>query len=317
MAEALRRAGLRLEGAVGAQLLTGLDVLTDLPPSFDLGPSGYVLLTVRAFDAAAAAATLAERLRPPRPVVCLLNGVGNEETVAQAIGWERVLPAVLTTAVEVRTPGVVRVERERGLGLGAAPEAELLAGTLRAAGISTRVYGDWRAMKWSKVPLNIMANASSAILDWPARAVLADSGLYRLELEAQREAFRVMRRAGHAPVDLPGVPVQLLEQAVRLPPTITRPLLGRVAARGRGAKRPSLHRDIGRGRSEVPWLNGAIVEHGRRLGLPTQANAVLLETLLALVEGRADPAAWRDQPQRLLEAARSNGVPGLGRPQIG
>jgi 2-dehydropantoate 2-reductase len=140
---------------------------------------------------------------------------------------------------------------------------------------------------------------------------MAHPGLYRLELEALRETFRVMRRAGHAPVDLPGVPVRWLARGVFLPPWVSQPWLSRSVARGRGDKRPSFHRDLGGGRSEVNWLNGAVVRGGNDLGVATPANGVLLTTLLERVEGRADPTTWRDRPDRLLDRARQAGVPGV------
>lgn len=310
-AAALRHDGLRIEQGTLGRTVTGFEVLTDLPANLDLGPDAAVLLTVRAFDCAAAAAVLGQRLRRPTPVVCLLNGIGNEETLGMSIDPARVIPATLTTAVEVRAPGVIGVERERGLGLARGLAGEHLAGAFREAAIPIRLYDDAVAMKWSKVPTNIVANASSAILEWSAGAVMAHPGLYSLEVEALRETFRVMRRAGHPPVDLPGVRVRWLARGVFLPPWASHPWLSRAVARGRGDKRPSLHRDLGRGRSEVRWLNGAVVEHGQRLGLPTPANRVLLAAMLDRVEGRGDPSAWRDRPDRLLEQGRKAGVPGI------
>lgn len=311
MAAALLRQGIRIEGRSSSRTIRGFDVLTDLPSNLDLGSEDAVLLTVRAFDCADAAAALRPRLRQPTPVVCLLNGIGNEATLAQALGEERVLPATLTTAVALRAPGVIRIERERGLGLAAGAVGDRLAPVFRQAGIPTRLYADSAAMKWSKLPTNIVANASSAILEWTAAEVMAHPGLYRLEMEAQREVFRVMRRAGHTPVDLPGVPVRLLERAVFLPPWFSRPWLGRVVAGGRGDKLPSFHRDLGRGRSEVHWLNGAVVRQGEAHHVATPANQVLMDALLERVEGRADPSSWRDRPDALLERARRAGVPGI------
>lgn len=48
---------------------------------------------------------------------------------------------------------------------------------------------------------------------------------------------------------------------------------------------PSLHIDLhgGRGKTEVDYLNGAVVRFGLRLGVPTPINRVLNETLLALI----------------------------------
>jgi 2-dehydropantoate 2-reductase len=211
----------------------------------------------------------------------------------------------------MRAPGVIRIERERGLGLAHGQAGEHLAQVFHRAGLVTHLYDDAAAMKWSKVPTNIVANASSAVLECTAGAVMAHPGLYRLEVEALRETFRVMRRAGHAPVDLPGVPVRWLARGVFLPLWVSHPWLSRAVARGRGDKRPSFHRDLGRGRSEVEWLNGAVVRHGESLGVDTPANEVLLTTLLERVQGLDDPSPWRDRPDRLLERAREAGVPGV------
>ena len=311
-AAALLDRGLRIEQGDSSATVRGFEVLTGLPEDLDLGPEAAVLLTVRAFDCEAAAVALHQRLSRPASVVCLLNGIGNEETLAQSVGVDLVVPATLTTAVEVRAPGVIRIERERGLGLARSRVGEVLAKVFRRAGVVTRLYDDAAAMKWSKVPTNIVANAGSAVLEWTAGAVMAHPGLYRLEVEALRETFRVMRRAGHRPVDLPGVPLRWLAPGVFLPPWASQPWLRRAVARGRGDKRPSFHRDLGRGRSEVQWLNGAVVQYGEGLGVPTPANRVLLTAMLERVDGTDDPAAWRHRPDRLLERAREAGVPGIG-----
>jgi 2-dehydropantoate 2-reductase len=310
-AAALRDRGLILEQGASSDTIHDFEVLTDLPAHLDLGPEGAVLLAVRAFDCEAAAVALHQRMRRPAPVVCLLNGIGNEETLGRTIGHDQVLPATLTTAVEGRAAGVVRIERERGLGLARSPVSAFLAAAFRRAGIVTRVYEDAAAMKWAKVPTNIVANAGSAVLEWTAGAVMAHPGLYRLELEALRETFRVMRRAGHPPVDLPGAPVRWLARAVFLPAWVSHPWLSRAVAGGRGDKRPSLHRDLGRGRSEVQWLNGAVVRYGARLGVATPANDVLLTAMQERVDPSDDPSVWRDQPDRLLDRARRAGVPGI------
>jgi 2-dehydropantoate 2-reductase len=310
-AAAMRVDGLRLEQNGKTRTIPASEVLTDLPAELDLGSDAAILLTVRAFDCASVAEALRSKLRRPTPVVCFLNGIGNEETLAKSIGAEQVLPATLTTAVTVRAPGIVHIERERGLGLGRGGTAERLAEVFRHAGLEVRLYTDPAAMKWSKVPTNIVANASSAILGWPVAGVMGHPGVYRLEVEALRETFRVMQRAGHRPVDLPGVRIRWLARGIFLPMWITHPWLSRAVARGRGDRRPSFHRDIGRGRSEAPWLNGAVVDHGARLGVPTPANRALLSAFLELVQGGSDASAWRDRADRLLERAREMGVPGI------
>jgi len=310
--DALRRRGLRLIDAAGPADVPEPAVSSDAAAI--LRDIDVVLLAVKAYDAAAAASDLAKRLPPGVPVVSLLNGIGSEDTLGQALGVGRVIAGSLTTAVQAVEPGVIRIERERGLGLEAAhPMSRTLLEVFAACGVATRLYAVPEAMKWSKLLTNMVANASSAILGWTASSVVRNPGVFHLDLEALRETLRVMRAHGWSPVALPGVRVDLLGRILPLPSAWLRPLLGRIISRGRGTKLPSFHADIGRGRSEVYWLNGAVVEHGARVGVATPANRLLTDVLDGLVRSVTPPETYRDRPERLLAAAANAGVPGSAR----
>ncbi len=166
-------------------------------------------------------------------------------------------------------------------------------------------------MKWSKLLTNIVTNATSAIMGWPPAQILRHPELFHIEIEALREAVRVMHRMGFSPQNLPAVPVGLLGQAIFLPDSLIRPFFRRVVSTGRGDKLPSFNYDIARGRSEVHWLNGAIVRQGAQSGVPTPANGILTEIMLDLVEGRVKHDQFRDRPEQLIQRAAEVGVPGL------
>ncbi len=142
-------------------------------------------------------------------------------------------------------------------------------------------------MKWSKMLTNLMVNSTVAILDMPPRAVLAHPGLFRLEIAMLREALAVMKAQGIRVVDTPRTPVRLLALAASLPAFISRPLMVRAVGGGRGGKMPSFHIDLhaGRGKSEVEWLNGAVVRYGEKSGVPTPVNKQLTGILSALTRG--------------------------------
>jgi 2-dehydropantoate 2-reductase len=305
----LRAEGLTLETRGEARhletptLATHLEHLPDRPD--------VVLLTVKAYDCAAAAEQLRDRLPLTVPVVCVLNGIGNEATLASAIGAGRVIAASLTSAIQRLEVGLLRVEKHRGIGLASGHAmSRAIQADFTTAGLKPRLYGNADAMKWSKLLINLVANATTAILDCSADEVFRHRRLYRLEVEALREAVRVMRAQGLRAVNLPGVPAALLGKAVFWPAWITHPILHRAAAGGRGEKRPSFAYDVGRGRSEIGWLNGAVVRTGARLGVPTPANQVLTDILTMLIEGKAGANAFR-RPESLLAAASAAGVPGL------
>lgn len=305
----LRAGGLTLEKHGQARHLPSPALATQLehlPAQPDV-----VLLAVKAYDCAAAADNIRDGLPQTVPVVCVLNGIGNEATLAAALGDERVIAASLTSAIQRLDTGLLRVEKDRGIGLAAGHAlSHSLKADLVTAGLNPRLYRSADAMKWSKLLINLVANATSAILDWSAEDVFRHRGLYHLEVEALREAVRVMRGLGLRPVNLPGVPAGLLGAAVFWPDWVTHPILHRAAAGGRGEKRPSFAYDVGRGRSEIGWLNGAVVRCGARLDVPTPASRVLTDVLTMLIEGKPGAKAYR-RPESLLAAASAAGVPGL------
>ena len=72
-----------------------------------------VVLAVKAYDCAGAAETIRQGLPADVPVVCVLNGIGNEATLAAALGAQRVIAASLTSAIQRLDAGAVRASRRR------------------------------------------------------------------------------------------------------------------------------------------------------------------------------------------------------------
>jgi 2-dehydropantoate 2-reductase len=104
-------------------------------------------------------------------------------------------------------------------------------------------------------------------------------------------------------VNLPHTPVKALAFAARyLPLPLSRPFMQKAVGAGRGGKMPSFHIDLysGRGQSEVGYLNGAIVRHGGKAGVPTPVNRLLTDTLLALTRGEMPREVYALQPEKLL-----------------
>jgi 2-dehydropantoate 2-reductase len=238
--------------------------------------------------------------------LCLQNGVDNEPYLAAALGEENVIAGTITSAIGRQNEGEIVLERRRGVGIAEAhPRARMIAGAMAQAGLNPHLYPNPAAMKWSKLLTNLLTNASAAILDMPPAEVLAHPGLFRLEMLQLREALGVMSRQSLPVVDLPGTPVRALAFAARtLPFTLARPLLARAIGKGRGGKMPSLHIDLhsGRGKTEAAYLNGAVVRHGARLGLPTPVNARLAALLLDLTGKKTPLKTFAHKPPALLEA---------------
>ncbi len=276
-----------------------LDNIFVQTPHFDLA-----LFTVKAYDTL----NVIELLRPYADRIdrflTLQNGVSNEDKLGTAFGRAKIISGTILNPIAVPDPGVVRLEKlKRGIGL-AAVEGSLGAfkAVMRDTGLPVRVYHDYRAMKWSKLVLNLIGNATSAILDMPTRETFVDPRLFKIEAMMLREALNVMRANSIGTVDLPGSPVRLLALGIRYAPrSLLRRILQPIVAGGRGDKPPSLLVDMrsGKTQSEIDELNGAVVRAGEACGVKTPVNTVLVGIVHDLLTGKADRAEWRRNIDRL------------------
>lgn len=304
MADIVRRRGLSLELGGSLHQIAQPVVVDSVTSALENGPFDAAILAVKAFDTASVLDSIQPCLADFPPILSFQNGVENEPQIAALLGAERVIPGTVTTAVGRKGPGEITVERMRGVGVSTHhPLGIQLVAALNQAGLRARGYANPAAMKWSKLLTNLLANASSAILDMTPAQIFADPWLYRVEIRQLRETLRVMKAQNIPVVDLPSTPVRLLALGAGiLPPTISRPLLSRAAGAGRGAKMPSFHIDLysGRGKSEVDYLNGAVARYGQRFHVATPVNQALNEILLALTSGELPRDTYAHQPAKLL-----------------
>jgi 2-dehydropantoate 2-reductase len=293
------RDGVRREAVV-----TQVRRLADLP-----APPELIVLAVKMYDLADALASCTAW--PTSPVLTVSNGIGAEETAAER-RQGGLIAASVVASVELAEEGVV-VRRNRG-GIALAtvrgdvePLIAALVVAFRRAGVQATRCDDVAAMKWSKLVANLVANATSAILDLPPAEIYGDPDLFGIERRQLLEAFAVMRLNGLEPVKLPGVDVRLLRLGLRLPAPLVRPILRRVVAGARGRKDPSLrlHAGAGGGPSEVDWLNGAVAREAQRHGRAAPVNRRLAELVTEVLADPERHAWFRGRPDRLVaELAR-------------
>ncbi len=273
-----------------------------LEEALEYGPFDIALFALKSYDTVTALEEILPYTGKMPPVLCLQNGVENETAIESILGPEKVIAGTITSAIGRQAAGDIVLEKLRGVGVaGGQPLVERLVAAFEGAHLNTRLFPCAAAMKWSKMLTNLLGNSTSAILDMTPVQVFAQPDLYRLEMVQLREALAVMAAQNLDVVDLPGTPVRILARLAGWPGFL-RPLAANVIGRGRGYKMPSFHIDLhsGRGKSEVGWLNGAVVRTGEKIGVATPVNKLLNETLQALTRGDIPLDAYRGQPEKLL-----------------
>jgi 2-dehydropantoate 2-reductase len=277
--EAMRARGLRVDmpgGPVTTQVRAcHLCEVATLREPFDV-----VFLGVKAYDTGWACELIRPLLAPHGLVVGLQNGM-TIDTVADVVGPERTMGAVIEIAANMFEPGVVERQippEATWFAVGAYDDAAMgreneVADLLRHAG-TVEVTDDIRSAKWMKLVANAAEILPSAILGLPLAEAVEVPGVLAVMLEAGREALRTASALGQRPVPIFGktsaeVP-ESEHYAVELFDTV-------LTAYSLPTTRVAVLQDWMKGRrGEVEDINGVVVREQRRLGGAAPVNEHLV-----------------------------------------
>ncbi|WP_120966745.1 2-dehydropantoate 2-reductase [Comamonas sp. lk] len=225
-----------------------------------------VLLCVKSTDTEASAEQIKPHLTTGAVVLCLQNGVDNDERARSVLGERNPAAAVAVyVATGMEAPGHVRHFGRGELVIAPNPKADEIVKTFGAAGIATTVSPDVRAELWQKLIINCSYNALSALTQQPYGWLVAQAGVNSVIADIVAECKSVAAADGL----VLGASVDAAVQA------IAQTMPGQLS---------STARDVARGKpSEIDHLNGYVVRRGQALGIATPANR-LLQVLVNLVQ---------------------------------
>lgn len=259
--EALKQQGVTLVEADGRQHTYPVQVTND--PTACAGTQ-LALVMVKSWQTQRAANQLAVCLAPDGVALTLQNGLGNRETLAQALGSQRVALGVTTIGANLAGPGCVRLAGDGVITLGAHPRLSPLTDLLRRAGFIVENDPDPNALLWGKLIINAAINPLTALLDISNGELLKRPSARELAATIARESASVA-----------------VAQGVRLPypdPVVATETIARRTA----SNRSSMLQDVKRGSpTEIDAICGAIVQAGEQTGVPTPVN----RTLWQLIQG--------------------------------
>lgn len=299
----LSQQGIIIHNKTGTIHIKQVNFFRNLEDAFHGNDYEVALVAVKSYDTPKLVTSLLPYKTNLPPLFCLQNGVENEAIYRSNFGNDKVISASVTSAINRLAIGEIIIETERGIGIAnEQPLAKTLYEALSQAGIKTRLYTHPESMKWSKLLTNLLANASSALLDLTPYEIFSNPYSYKIEILQIKEALMVMDHYHYHVVDLPSTPVWLLMAIIRfLPLKLSQPILVQFVGKGRGNKMPSLQIDFAQGKkeSEVDFLNGAVVRFGEKAMIKTSVNRFLNQTLLQMINGEIDHSLYRHNPQQL------------------
>jgi 2-dehydropantoate 2-reductase len=262
--DAIKKNGLQL---VGAGEVKGFPRATS--DASALPACDYGIVATKAMHAANAIAATAHAFRDGA-VASVMNGVGNEETLAAHV--DRVIRGTTFPAGKVIEPGVVQWDVKGDTTLGPFEPAPIalerivpLAEACTRAGMPTHAVPDARPGQWRKVIFNASTNPIGALTGLTHGRVCERPDLRALVTGLVDEGKAVAAAQG---IVLDADPEELIDHAAR--PDVAY-----------GHKASMLQDVEARRLTEVDFLNGGIARFGRELGVPTP----LHDTITALIKG--------------------------------
>jgi 2-dehydropantoate 2-reductase len=207
--------------------------------------------------------------QPGARFVCNQNGLDNEDFLAEAFGPDRVLRIVpnyaggVTGSAEIwmsffNPPNHIGALTAKG-----EPAAQEIAEMLTEAGLETRFTTNIKKPEWEKAILNSALN--------PVCAITGKRMKDMVDYEITLSLSEALMREGVAVAEAAGVTFDegFVEHGVGY-------------LKKAGYHKPSMLQDLERGvKTEIDWINGKIVEWGRKLAIDTPYNS----TVYALLKG--------------------------------
>ena len=288
--DAIREHGIRLDGGFGETVarVTADRHLASAPE--------LAILATKAQDAEAALTPELERLAGV-PLLVVQNGLGGLVVAQRLVPGSPLLGGLALFAASYLEPGHVTITGPNPMIVGAAPGTDRavldrVAAVLREA-LPIEVTDDIEGAQWTKLLINHV-NALPAITDLSVQEVVADPGLLRVMTASMRETVRIARATGVRFARVQGVSGRILELVGRLPLALGA-FFPRLLARRMGSvpNPGSTLQSIRRGqRTEIDYLNGAVVAAATRGGLAAPVNAAIVALVHEVEEtGRFLPPA--------------------------
>lgn len=239
----------------------------------DIGPVDLVIVLVKSFATREAVAQLKETnvIGENTLVMSLQNGLGNEEAIAEIVGEKNVISGKTYVGGRLIEPGYVSAGvkgKDTYIGelTGEITERiQKVADEFNRAGLHCEVSGNIRGLVWDKLLINVAAGALCGITRLPYGPLYEEAYIRETAVAAIQEGIDVAKAAGvKLKSEDPEYPWYAASEG--LPGTFKTSILQSLEM-----KRPT----------EIDYINGSVVEWGKKFGIPTPVN----QTLVTCVKG--------------------------------
>ena len=277
--DAINQNGLILEGQSGKTVIQ-----VKAAENLDFKPD-LALLTVKAQDVESSVRKVRLFLSGIQ-VVTMQNGVQSDDQVAGLLGKENIISSVVLFNGQFLEPGKASYSMalsKTALLIGEpfgnkGNRLQSLSALLNKA-LPTDISEDIRASALDQAHLKFANTAVPAVTGLPVSGKLPIPQIRELNINLMKEGLEVVKKAGIKTAPIPGFPLSLIETMAKMPLAESSSMMKNIIeSLGKEPILGSTLQSIKRGKStEVDYLNGEIVNLGKKMGIPTPANSLMVE----------------------------------------
>ena len=269
-AKRIRAQGLKIEGVSGAYQLP----FPRISASPDvIGKADLLILFVKAYNTATALESARELVTANTIILTLQNGIGNVESIRDAYPQNPIVAGTTAQGATLLGSGHIRHAGMGetiigGIDANSLFHAKLIKDLFMSAYIPTEMAEDVKGVLWGKLLINCAINPLTSIMRVPNGQLPKISDLCEVMSRVVEEAEAVARSAG-----------------ITLPYSDPAAKVMEVCAATAG-NRSSMLQDIEAGKkTEINYLNGALVRYGKEAGVAAPVNSFLTHLVQALETG--------------------------------
>jgi 2-dehydropantoate 2-reductase len=258
-ARRIREDGIKVEGISGS-FSVKVDATAD--PG-EAGKCDLVIICVKSYSTEEAVKDIKDLVGDGTFILTLQNGIGNVQILNDHFGAEKVIGGITNHGATLLGTGHVKHAGKGDTVIGRSDGRifgfiRRTADILTKAGFDTKISKDIDSVIWGKVIINVGINALTAITRLHNGRLIEFDGTREVLRSAVQEAVRIVKRKR---IKLSyDDPIQKVESVCR----------------ATAANVSSMLQDVlNRKRTEIDFINGAIVRQGKSLGIPTPVNDVL------------------------------------------
>lgn len=229
-----------------------------------------VIICTKSYDTEAALASVKPFLKDDTNILSLQNGIGNMELIADLVGEDRTICGMITHGATLIEDGRVRQvgkpEAVIGKPIGKiSKDLRHLSGVFNRAGIQTKISRDINGVIWSKLVINSGINALALICRLSNGGLLKYEGTKELMRQAVIETAKVA-----------------CKKKIKL--IFDDPLhKAEAVCRNTSSNTCSMLQDIiHKKKTEIDFINGAVVRHAKSSGVKAPVNEMLTQLVGAI-----------------------------------